>query len=122
METTGSTGLASVAQLQGGFWLTTGLWPIVHLRSFERVTGPKPEGWLVKTVGALIAVIGGTLLVAGRRRRLTPELQALGALSAGALAAVDVFYAGIGRIKPIYLADAAVELAFAAGWAALRGA
>ena len=44
---------------QGIFYVATGVWPIVHLRSFEAVTGPKLEGWLVKTVGALIAVVGG---------------------------------------------------------------
>jgi hypothetical protein len=32
-------------------FITTGLWPLVRSKSFEAVTGPKLEGWLVKTVG-----------------------------------------------------------------------
>ncbi|HZI04200.1 MAG TPA: hypothetical protein VEZ71_09275, partial [Archangium sp.] len=81
---------SGLAVTQGIFYIATGLWPIVHLRSFEAVTGPKLEGWLVKTVGALIAVVGGTLLAAGLRRRVHPELISLAACSAASLAAVDV--------------------------------
>jgi hypothetical protein len=32
-------------------WRVTGVWPIPHLQSFEAVTGPKKERWLVKTMG-----------------------------------------------------------------------
>src|SRR5687767_12121314 len=76
-----------LALAQGTYYFATGVWPILHLRSFERVTGPKLEGWLVKTVGALIAVIGATVALAGWRRRITPELRFLAAGSAAALGA-----------------------------------
>jgi hypothetical protein len=103
---------------QGAFFIAAGLWPIVHLRSFEAVTGPKRERWLVKTVGALLAVAGTALAVAGRRR---PELETavLGAGTAIALGAMDVWYAGRRRrISSVYLADAALELGIAGAWAA----
>jgi hypothetical protein len=104
---------------QGVFFVAAGLWPIFHLRSFEAVTGPKVEGWLVKTVGALIAVTGAALAVAGARRAVAPETAVLGAGSAATLAAVDLWYAGRRRrLPPVYLADAALELGFVAGWAA----
>ena len=109
--------LARLALLQGGFDVVTGLWPIFHLRSFEAVTGPKLEGWLVKTVGSLITAIGGTLMLAGSRRRVTPEVRLLAVGSAAALAAVDVLYTSRKRISPIYLLDAATELGLIAGWA-----
>jgi hypothetical protein len=103
---------------QGVFFVATGLWPIVHLPSFEAITGPKPEGWLVKTVGALLVATGGALALASRRP-LTREWAVLGAGSAAALAAVDVWYAGVRRrIAPVYLLDAPLELAFVAAWAA----
>ncbi|HZI13913.1 MAG TPA: hypothetical protein VE153_26330 [Myxococcus sp.] len=102
--------------LQGGFYVATGLWPIVHLRSFEAVTGPKPEGWLVKTVGALITVIGGTLVLSGLRRRVTPETRLLAAGSAAAFTAVDTVYTAKRRISPVYLLDAVAETALLAGW------
>ena len=115
----GASGLARLAVAQGAFYVATGVWPIVHLRSFEAVTGPKLEGWLVKTVGALIAAIGGTLWAAGRRRRLVPEEVALAVGSAAALTAVDVIYVARRRIAPVYLLDAVAETALMATWAVL---
>lgn len=106
---------------QGLYFAATGLWPIVHLRSFEAVTGPKPEGWLVKTVGALLAVMGAGLVASSRRRRVTRDWALLAAGGAAALATVDVWYAGVRRrISPVYLADAPIEGALAAGWFLLR--
>ena len=54
------------------FYIVTGVWPIVSMRSFEAITGPKVDRWLVKTVGALVAVIGCALALASRRRQLAP--------------------------------------------------
>jgi hypothetical protein len=106
---------SGLAVAQGAFYVATGVWPIVHLRSFEAVTGPKLEGWLVKTVGALIAVVGGTLLAAGLRRRVNPELALLATGSAASLAAVDLIYSPQ-RISPVYLLDAVAEGALLTGW------
>ncbi len=105
-----------ISMLQGIFYLGTGLWPIVHLTSFERVTGPKVDKWLVKTTGGLIAVIGATLFSGGRNgvRSTSPPL--LGVTSALALAAADLVYVAKRRIPPVYAADAVLELAVAAGW------
>jgi hypothetical protein len=111
---------AAIALAQGTFWFATGVWPILHLRSFERITGPKLEGWLVKTFGGLIAVVGGVLISASLRRRVTPEVALLGAAGAAALGAADVIYASKRRISPIYLADAALEAAIALQWGRAR--
>lgn len=105
-----------VALRHGLFWVGSGLWPIVHLKSFERVTGPKPEGWLVKTVGGLIAVVGSTLMAAAVRNRITPEIRGLAVGSALTLAAVDVVYPLKRRISPVYLLDAVAELALVGVW------
>ena len=102
---------------QGAFWLATGLWPLVHYRSFEAVTGPKEDDWLVKTIGGLIAVVGATLTVAGLRRRVTPEVRLLGAASAAALSAADVWFVRRGRISKVYLLDVVAEAPFLAAWA-----
>lgn len=103
---------------QGAFWLTTGLWPLVHYRSFEAVTGRKEDDWLVKTIGGLIAVIGATLLASSRRDEPPPEAAVLGASAAAALAWADVYYASKGRISKVYLLDVVAEAPFLAGWAA----
>ncbi|HEX8692084.1 MAG TPA: hypothetical protein VF746_06680 [Longimicrobium sp.] len=107
----------TVALLQGGYYAATGVWPYLSLESFEAVTGPKAEGWLVKTVGGLVGVIGGVLAAAGARRRVTPEIAWLGAGSAAVLAGIDVWYVARRRIPPVYLLDAAAEALLSAGWA-----
>src|SRR5262245_45890615 len=102
---------------QGAYFLVTGLWPLVSLKTFYAVTGPKRDGWLVKTVGTMIACIGSTLLLGARRPSVSPEIRWLGASSAAALMAVDVVFVGRRRIPRIYLADAVAELGLLAGWA-----
>jgi hypothetical protein len=106
---------------QGLYFAAAGVWPLLHMRSFEAVTGPKVDKWLVKTVGVLVAVVGGVLVTAAVRRRITTETAGLAVGTAAGLGAIDTIYAGKGRIAPIYFADAAVEAAIVAGWvAALR--
>lgn len=111
---------STVAVLQGGYFMATGLWPLVSRRTFERVTGPKADFWLAQTVGVLVTGIGGVLLLGERRARLTPELELLGAASAAALGLVDLVFALRGRISKVYLAHAAAEVALVAGWARRR--
>ena len=41
---------------QSVYYVSTGVWPIVHLRSFMALTGRKRDTWLVQTFGALAAV------------------------------------------------------------------
>jgi hypothetical protein len=110
-----------VAAAQGGYFLATGVWPLVSRRTFERVTGPKTDFWLAQTVGVLVGSIGAVLLLADKRERLTPDLHALGTASAAGLCVVDVCFAARGRIAKVYLLDAAIEAALVAGWALGRG-
>lgn len=105
-----------LAVVQGAYYTATGLWPILHMDSFERVTGPKTDGWLVKTVGALISVLGGGLLTSGLHGSPSRDLAAVAAGSAAALTAIDVIYVARGRISEIYLLDAAAETVLIAGW------
>lgn len=110
--------LVAAAALQGGYFLATGLWPLVHMRSFEAITGPKYERWLVKTFGSMVAVIGGVLLDAARRRSIDRSLAMVAIGSAATLAGVDVVYTAKGRISPVYLVEAAVELGLLGWWLA----
>lgn len=105
---------------QGIFYLAAGLWPVVHYKSFEKVTGPKEDEWLVKTVGLLIAASGavilGSAMRAGENNRLPAETIALGAGHASVLGGVSLYYSAIGRISKIYLLDALTEWAIAGLW------
>jgi hypothetical protein len=107
----------TVAVVQGAWFAATGIWPFLSMETFEDVTGPKEDRWLVKTVGGLVAVIGGALVSAGLRRRVTPEMVAVGAGTAAVLAGIDVVYTARRRIPPVYLGDAAAEALLIAGWA-----
>lgn len=102
--------------VQGFYYLLSGLWPVVSMSSFLKVTGPKADLWLVKTVAVLVSVIGGVLLLAAARQQNAPEILLLAVASALGLAAIDVIYVSKKVIGPIYLADAAVELALVVFW------
>ena len=110
-----------LARLQAILYIVTGIWPLVSMRSFEAVTGPKVDRWLVKTVGVLVTVIGSALALASRRRQFAPEVVLVAAGSAAALATIDTVYVARRRISPVYLLDAIAEIALVAGWARLWG-
>src|SRR5437762_14347268 len=83
---------ARLCAAQAAYYLLTALWPLVSIRSFMRVTGPKTDTWLVKTVSMMILAVGMTLAAAGRHGLPTPEMPLLAVSSAAGLAAVDVVY------------------------------
>lgn len=102
---------------QAIYYALTGVWSLVSIKTFQKVTGPKVDIWLVKTVGTLVLVIGGVLGMAAKKGRVTPEIALLATGSAAGLAAIDVVYATKKRISPIYLLDALAEGGLIALWA-----
>ena len=108
-----SPGVPDALRLFGWYYLITGIWPVVHLRSFEALTGPKRDGWLVRTFGLLVSAIGLSVLLArGPGERRAQRRLAVG--SAAALTLADVVFVARGRIRPVYLLDALVEVGLAA--------
>lgn len=104
-----------ILRIQGAYYVTTGLWPLVSMRSFEAVTGPKVDKWLVQMVGLLAAAIGLTLLVGARRRdQVGNEILTLAVTSGLSFAGIDVVHAARRRISFIYLGDAICEAALIA--------
>ena len=104
------------AAAPGFFFVVTGLWPVVSLDTFEAVSGPKTDHWLVITVGLLIAIIGAALLLAAVRRSVGPEMFVLGIGAAFALASVDVVFVFKGTIWKVYLLDFVAEALFITLW------
>lgn len=103
------------------YFVPSSIWALVHIRSFEKVTGPKVDRWLVKTVAGLLTVIGVVIGRSGMRQRVTPEIAALAIGSSGVLTAIDLVYVRKKRIAPVYLLDAIANLLLIGGWiAALR--
>ena len=107
---------APVARLQGWYYILTGGWALVSMPTFELVTGPKRERWLVRTVALLLCVIGSSLVLSDRRGTLARETTVLGAGTAASLAAIDLIYVLRGTLRPIYLGDAVVEAGFIGRW------
>lgn len=105
-----------IAKLQGIYWAVTGIWPLLHMPSFLWVTGPKTDLWLVRTVGILIAVIGLVLLLAGFKRRVTPEVKWLGIGGAAGMAFIDFYYSLNDVILNIYMLDGIAELIIILLW------
>lgn len=105
-----------MARTHGAFNLVGGVWPLVHVRSFEAVFGPKTDRWLEYTVSGLLATVGFAQWRAG-----TPQdwrhARRLGVATAATLLAIDLVYVPRGRIRWTYLLDAAAEAALIAGWA-----
>jgi len=102
-----------VCAFQGSYFVATGVWPLVHLRSFLALTGPKTDLWLVQSFGLLVASVGVALLRAWVKR--TPEASLpVGACTAAAMVMADGIAAR--AVSPIYLIDMAPELLFLVGW------
>jgi hypothetical protein len=114
---TGGSGLRFLRLLslgQGAAYVASGAWPLVSMRTFQAVTGPKRDDWLVRTVGGL-AVAMGAGMIASRDKPLAVRPFAV----AGALTflAADVIGVATVRLRPVYLVDAAMQSVFLAGWA-----
>jgi hypothetical protein len=105
---------STLRALYAPYLVATGVWSLAHRRSFERVTGPKEDYWLVQTVGALAIVIGASLGVATRRRAHGPETIVLGAASSIAFGLASVRASQ--TESRVYLGDALLEIAFLAAW------
>jgi hypothetical protein len=105
--------LRRIILVQSVYYLTTALWPLVSIESFMRLTGPKTDLWLVKTVAVLILAIAITLFVGARGTSVSKETCTLALLASAGLAIIDTHYSLSGAISPIYLVDVLPEIAFA---------
>lgn len=121
-----SVAVRTLLGLQGAFYLATGIWPLVSIRTFQWVTGPKtdhlPTGheadhWLVNTVGVLVIAIAVTLLLAAWRNEFGPAIAWLAIGVPIGLLAIDIIYVTRKVIAPIYLLDAAIEGGLLIAWA-----
>jgi len=105
-----------VALVQGIYFFITGIWPLFSMNTFLKVTGPKTDLWLVKTVGVILAVIGAVLLIAQLNAEINTSIIVLAIGSALGLAVIEFIYVAKRVISPIYLGDAIVELILIIWW------
>jgi hypothetical protein len=105
-----------VALVQGVYYITLGIWPLLSMSSFEVVSGPKTDHWLVRTVALLISLIGLVLLLAAMNKDMGASIKLLAVGSAAGLAFIEIFYAMRGIIWPIYMLDAIGEVVLIVMW------
>lgn len=104
----------AVAGIEAAYLIGTGVWPLLHRASFERVTGEKREFWLVRTVGGLAAAAGLAMGVAVARGSKRPEIIVLALATGLVFAVADV--RAVRTESRIYLADALLQAAFTPAW------
>jgi len=104
-----------LARAQGWFNVANGLWPLVSMRSFEKVLGPKTEHWLVKTVAGLM-ITNGIVQVRSCSIDEPHTARHIGLGTAATLAIIDVRYGFPGRIRRTYLLDACVQCGWIIAW------
>ena len=102
--------------VQGFYYAITALWPLIHIKSFLQVTGPKHDIWLVKTVSLLLFADAILFLAAAAAKQISLPVIYFSCLTAILLSCVDIYYAASGVIRKIYLADALAEIVIIAMW------
>ena len=109
-----------VARAQGLFYLASGAWPLIHMRSFELVLGRKQDHWLVHTVSGLLIANGISQLRTDSAPAAISAARRTGLGMATSLALIDLRYATTGRISRMYLADALIEAGWILAWGRAR--
>lgn len=99
--------------LLGIYYLITAVWPLVHIESFEKITGKKRNHWLVYTVAGLLFISSLVYLYSGFSTGPIPaETIILSVGNALALTLIDIIFVFRHKIARIYLLDASVEMLF----------
>ena len=105
-----------LSAIQGVYTVLTALWPLVHIESFFKVTGPKTDIWLVKTVAAILIPLGLCFLLAYRIQRDHWIIILAGITTSVALASIDFYYTGNHTIKWVYALDGVMQTIFLIIW------
>jgi hypothetical protein len=105
-----------LARAHGAFNVVGGAWPLVSMRTFEWVFGPKEDHWLERTVAGLLVTAGWSQLRAGDSMEGRRHARRVGLGTACTLLAIDLYYVPIGRLRWTYLLDGAMEAAWILAW------
>lgn len=102
--------------LQAVYYLVTGLWPLIHLKSFFEVTGPKTDVWLVQMVGVLIFSYSILFFYMAFTRRLLQVHAVVGSLIAFGIGCIELYHYLQGTLRGIYYVDFIIEVCFFMYW------
>jgi hypothetical protein len=108
--------LRSTLQMQTVYYLITALWPLIDIKSFMVVTGPKTDTWLVKTVAVVLLAITCCFITQLITKANPLPTAILAIACCVGLTYIDCYYALNGTISKIYLLDAVLEIIFLVLW------
>lgn len=97
--------------VQAAYYLITGLWPLAHLKSFEALTGPKPDRFVVESTGLLFVATGATLATAAVNPAPGRPVRVLSVLTP--IVSTFVTLRHRPRVRAIYMVDAVAQCALA---------
>lgn len=103
----------------GVYSLITALWALIDIDSFMKVTGPKTDIWLVKTVSVLILAMAVFFIMQLKYSSPVVPVIILGILMSVGLASIDFYYTSQNTISDIYKADGFLQLVFMLIWSYL---
>jgi hypothetical protein len=101
---------------QGIFYFIMGIWPIVHMPSFLKVTGNKTDLWLVVTVGVILMAMSIGFIADALTRAPSLGTKLIAFATPFVLAVIDVYYVQNGTISSVYLGDAIIEIVICVLW------
>ncbi|GAB0157916.1 hypothetical protein CHRYSEOSP005_32100 [Chryseobacterium sp. Alg-005] len=102
--------------VQGIYFFITGVWPLIHLKSFMEVTGPKTDIWLVQTVAVLILSHSMLFFYIAFKKRILPVYALMGMITTSGLAIIELYYYFQGTLKWVYFIDSVIEILFFIYW------
>ncbi|MGI8600886.1 MAG: hypothetical protein ACR2KB_16650 [Chitinophagaceae bacterium] len=102
--------------IQGTYTALTALWALVDIDSFMKITGPKTDIWLVKTVAVILLAIGLTFLTHAFLPKINLTAIVLALSTSLGLAIIDFYYVSEGIISHIYGVDGILQVGFIIIW------
>ncbi len=98
---------------QGIYYVASGLWPLVHFASFADRVAVQINPFQAQTFGAVLVVLGASLIEAARREPPGPYPTLLGAAVAAAIALTGLWWLPrLGTASVLWI-DLVLEVAFA---------
>lgn len=102
--------------VQAIYYFLTALWGLLDIDSFMKVTGPKTDIWLVKTVSVLIIPIAICLLCGIFFDTHPVPVILLAATAALGFACIDFYYTANKTIKWVYAVDGVTQAILFVVW------
>lgn len=108
----------AVAFVQGGYYVLTGLWPLISKTTYPGLTEAASDQWMVRLTASLTATIGLSLIVSGWTREVGRSTVFTGMLAGHMYMLLDLGYPT--RAWFLNGWDMPINALFLTGWMAAK--